>query len=307
MSVSTDNALLRSDRQRAPRGSTPLLDIDPSRIPYSDRTETHLALLARGATRLMCETFQLDYSPASGIVAWADEELFAEFSGPAMQHGDRWKIYLGRCLLLEADDNDGRAFIEELVEEAMLFPTTRSDEVERWETVLEASRVWVTRPTTGIRANSNSDINSDAYMSDEDPHEKYDNALSEDSDDDRERRTRALFLNEYEESELDDDDMDVEPNWSSHAHLPDRTWDSNSDLDVDACADADENSGGASSNDVITVKSEERDDKGVEAVPNGSDDSMSSADSDFDDDEVLSGDEGLLEYAKLLNTGPPYW
>lgn len=64
-------------------------------------------LLARGATRLMCETFELQFTPDAGIVAWADQDLFDEFTGDGVKRGDRWKNRLGRRVELDGEDVDG--------------------------------------------------------------------------------------------------------------------------------------------------------------------------------------------------------
>jgi hypothetical protein len=106
------------------------------------------ALLERGATREMCDTFHLEYTEKKGIFAWATPLIRAEFSGPAMKPGDKWKIHLGRCIKLDHDDPHGSAFIEGLLEDACLYPlcSEESDrKYQRWETVKEGSDVWVTK------------------------------------------------------------------------------------------------------------------------------------------------------------------
>lgn len=153
-SVITDNKMVRSDRQLPLRGSTPLLDVDPSQLfpanianGFIGREEEYAALLMRGATRSMCELFDLEFALESGIVAWADEYIFEEFSGPAMKQGDRWKIHLGRRVRLSKGDIDGSIFMEELLEEALYFPAGVNS---RWKTVQERGGVWVTRPNTCV-------------------------------------------------------------------------------------------------------------------------------------------------------------
>lgn len=103
-----------------------------------------LTLLSRGATALMCFTFSLTYSDEEGIIAYADQELFDTFSGPAMRHGDHWAIHLGRRVELDEDDLDGSIFIEALLEDAIVFPLRD----RQWHTVFidsPAYRTWVTK------------------------------------------------------------------------------------------------------------------------------------------------------------------
>ncbi|RXW13134.1 hypothetical protein EST38_g12720 [Candolleomyces aberdarensis] len=100
-------------------------------------------LRQRGATHLMCETFNLGSTEDEGIFAWANEYLFGEFSSDAvMGEGDEWKIYLGRRIELEEEDVDGEGFIEGLLEDGVLF----APEESRWTTVKEGPNLWVTRP-----------------------------------------------------------------------------------------------------------------------------------------------------------------
>ena len=63
----------------------------------------------------MCETFHLSFSEEDGIIAWADDKIYEQFSGPAMLKGDFWKIHLGRRIDLDEDDLDGLMFIEGLL------------------------------------------------------------------------------------------------------------------------------------------------------------------------------------------------
>lgn len=106
-------------------------------------------LLARGATQDMIDTFHLTFTDLDGIYAWADDELFNEFSGDGMKEGDTWKIYLGRRITLEEDDLDGSLFIETLIEEAVLFPQDPSlvdPTLMQWKTYKESPGVWITKP-----------------------------------------------------------------------------------------------------------------------------------------------------------------
>ncbi|KAJ2927726.1 hypothetical protein H1R20_g9364, partial [Candolleomyces eurysporus] len=99
-------------------------------------------LCQRGATWSMCETFDLGFTEDEGIFAWANDYLFEEFSSDVMEEGDEWKIYLGRRIELDQDDVDGEHFIEELLEDLVLFALEDS----RWSTVKEGPNLWVTRP-----------------------------------------------------------------------------------------------------------------------------------------------------------------
>jgi hypothetical protein len=93
----------------------------------------------------MVETFALEFSPQDGIFAWADEVLFDEFAGPAMKVGHKWRIHLGRKIMLDEDDLDGSDFVEGLLEDALLFPV----DFARWETVQEVPGIWTTRMKAG--------------------------------------------------------------------------------------------------------------------------------------------------------------
>lgn len=87
-------------------------------------------------------------------VAWADDQLFAEYSNDLICDGEKWKIYLGRRIYLHQNDPDGSIFIEELLEEIMKAP-----QPDQWETVKEGD-TWVTRPVAAaISLNANGDDN----------------------------------------------------------------------------------------------------------------------------------------------------
>ncbi|KAF5329506.1 hypothetical protein D9619_009324 [Psilocybe cf. subviscida] len=175
-----DNLAINWDRSLVPRGHTPLLhgpflvpDLDDEdSAPESSRLQEvnsyleYFPLLARGATISMCERYQLEYTYEGGIYAWADEDLMDEFSGATMEPGDHWKIHLGRQITLVDKDTDGQEFIEDLLEDAVLFPL-RSDlhprMYERWQTTEEAPGVWVTRLIADRKEEAdNSDWESDA-------------------------------------------------------------------------------------------------------------------------------------------------
>lgn len=99
-------------------------------------------------------------------MAWADEQLFQDYSTDVMAQGDRWKIYLGRRLCLSYDDIDGSIFIEDLIDEII-----HSLSPDRWITV-KRQNVWITRPVEFPR-DANGDDNdlefdSDGYWVDPD-------------------------------------------------------------------------------------------------------------------------------------------
>jgi hypothetical protein len=65
-----------------------------------------------------------------------------------MKQGHTWKIRLGRRIELEEGDLDGSTFIEDLLEDAVMFPATIeecSKAQDQWETKEETPGVWVTR------------------------------------------------------------------------------------------------------------------------------------------------------------------
>ncbi|KIJ25835.1 hypothetical protein M422DRAFT_38450 [Sphaerobolus stellatus SS14] len=129
----------------APRGMTPIrttYESDTRPATFLGSQEEYTALLERGATRLMIDTFHLSFENRTGIVAWADQELFDAWTTDAMGYGDCWKIMLGRRIKLSPDDLDGSEWLGNFLEEALL--TSR---YELYETVKESSGIWVTRPT----------------------------------------------------------------------------------------------------------------------------------------------------------------
>ncbi|KAJ7581739.1 hypothetical protein C8J56DRAFT_1056742 [Mycena floridula] len=144
----TASEAAQEDRCTASRGNTPTLPIEKGFVPaeYSNpwtrREEEYEQLLRRGATRIMCETFHLEFTNDEGIVAWADSDLYEAFSGPPMQVGDFWKIYLGRRIQLDSQDSDGSQFIEDLLEDISDAYYTGCG---CWRTTEEAPGIWATR------------------------------------------------------------------------------------------------------------------------------------------------------------------
>ncbi|KAK7064198.1 40S ribosomal protein S3-1 [Favolaschia claudopus] len=136
----TSNEALTAERISLARGDTPLRDDEIQLLPppmylNSSGQIEYYELRRRGATRLMCETFNLEFNEETGIVAWADGDLYTEFAGPRMEKGDFWKILLGRHIQLDDDDADGSLFIEGLLEDTIVFPPNPL----AWETVEESS------------------------------------------------------------------------------------------------------------------------------------------------------------------------
>ncbi|PPQ82502.1 hypothetical protein CVT26_012959 [Gymnopilus dilepis] len=152
--ITTISQATHPDRRPKPRANTPLREIDtadwnpPEEYRALGRDEEYWELIRRGATPLMCMTFDLEFSYERGIYAWADEDLFCEFSGSLMEPGDSWKISLGRCVSLDKDDLDGSEFVEGLLEEALYYSRSGAfplEKQERWESVEESPGLWVTR------------------------------------------------------------------------------------------------------------------------------------------------------------------
>jgi len=280
--VSTYSDALNSDRSRIPRGTTPLFDINPSACApssgYHNRAEFR-ALLQRGATRLMCETFHLSFSQKDGIIAWADDDIYEQFSGPAMLKGDFWKIHLGRRIELDEDDLDGSMFIEGLLEDVLFYPpewsTTQKYLNERWETVEENPGIWITRLMT---ARNMDDSDGESERSDAegfekraselwDPGERYQQLLDASPTPDT---GPIITLDEYELSDEEEEEAeegsDVEmmddSGWTWKAGVPDAVWAPELDEDEEVVSDDDM-----------------------------SDSSDLDVESDFESDAVFTGDE----------------
>ena len=253
----------------------------------------HNACCSRGATPLMCETFHLEFSPETGIVAWADGDIYDTFSGPEMKPGDFWKIQLGRCIRLDEGDFDGSQFLEDLLEEVLLYPmrsTFSSRTNERWETVEDTPGIWVTRPMgdpAQLKFEDEDDSNepdnnySDAsalwdelqkVVSDQDQ-ALEDHLLPVDSG-----PVLSLTMDHYEQSDRDDDSSG-DMGWSFHSRRPDAVFLSDEEgdaMDVD---------NGAQAGCEVDINVDDT----VDQLCNSDD-----AGSDFDSDEILSGDEMVL-------------
>ncbi|KAJ7038155.1 hypothetical protein C8F04DRAFT_370444 [Mycena alexandri] len=271
------------DRVSAPRGDTPLRDLEryllPSHMSPRDSDE-YEQLRRRGATRLMCETFHLQFDPDTGIIAWADGDIYDEFSGPLMREGDFWKIMLGRRIQLDDDDPDGSGLIETLLEDALLFPLPNDC---RWETVEESPGIWVTRKPGFAPHNKSSGDDSSPPMEsleakEETQEEEADNmptpgyvALAvqqhdyDTSDDDEENDDRTL------EEEVEDKGYISDPSWAWDASVEDTEYYPGEEAEMQGEADSEEE---------VDELEEELD--------------SDSADSDFNSEEMLSGDEQVI-------------
>lgn len=242
----------------------------------------------------MCETFHLEFHSDVGIVAWADGDIYEEFAGPLMQKGDFWKVMLGRRITLEEDDPDGSAFIEALLEDALLFPLVSTC---KWETVEESPGIWVTRAlgiaprsATSITGNDSSDESNTSTATDEDI-EAWERA-AELEDEALEPAYVAPILpveaRHYETSDADSDgesDIDMavdeleegDDGWTYEANVRDAGWGESQDEDTEE--------------GTLEVEGNVKIEGEVVMAEESDDDS---ADTDFDDDEVLSGDEFIL-------------
>ncbi|KAG5649668.1 hypothetical protein H0H81_002576 [Sphagnurus paluster] len=333
-----------SDRMQAPRGDTPLPNVGPFRPLPGYTREMYMALLQRGATRLMIETFKLHFTPEHGIFAWADATLYDEFSGPAMLNGDCWKIQLGRRFDLDEDDLDGAAFIEGILEEAVMFPKVP----QQWETVLECPGVWVTRMVADWVAAAAADEDDEDDDDKNDDGEDDANADDDDADDDddddedmdkeaREYHIRCgdLPLEDngpvrrcpgYDTSDdhgsddemnapigedgsvtqSDDVDMEEDMGWAFSASAPDGDFDPGSDEKdepVPRGANVEGQEPVPRNQENVNLAGEGNPTEANDSTTLDRDDSMNdtdSVDSDFDDDEILSGDEELAAHAAIV-------
>ena len=248
----------------------------------------------------MIETFNLRFCHDTGIFADADATLCDEFAGPRMKPGHTWKISLGRRFNLDLTDRDGSVFIEGLLEDALLFPSRPEN---GWETVETHDGYWVTRSTA--QPISHLDDNED---------EEDEESQSSDDQDDVETQSEVYDPNDdgpvllsppYEDDMEMSEDGDVEMFEDGEAMVA-NVWDAPYDAEDENEAEA----------------AEEEDDRNpqlsgeqgaLEAIASGSSITQGSdvadqsdsdmAGSDFDSDEVLSGDEDILEYARTNGRG----
>ncbi|KAJ7837587.1 hypothetical protein B0H14DRAFT_2791282 [Mycena olivaceomarginata] len=285
----TSNEAFNLDRLSGPRGDTPLRDDGQNSLPpslYLSRQVEYEELRQRGATRFMCETFNLEFDADDGITAWADGDIYDEFAGPLMQTGDFWKIMLGRRIQLGDDDPDGSLFMEALLEDALIFPLVSE---YKWETIEESPGIWATRPIESAMLSDEDEELEPGYAAPILPVESHNYETSDAESDDgnmavedpsikREQMDGELELSVDEEIEEDDTD----PGWTYDPNVPDTAWLPGDAMDPPEAETTAEGAGVQ----VADGSDEDSDlDEGL---------AEDSADSDFDSDEVLSGDEWVL-------------
>jgi hypothetical protein len=282
-SASTNTQAVHQDRSLVRRGNTPL-----PFFPFSEctgppanytplRVEEYIQLRRRGATRLMCETFDLEFSDEKGIFAHADTDLYEEFAGPRMRDGDVWKIHLGRRISLDEDDLDGSEFIEGLIEDALLFPLRRAvskQKSEIWETEEESPGIWVTKLKAQEKLTvriTDEDEDDEAYEDVMIYYQKYDDELVKPPTEDVPVHLKNYMFDHDDDLEGDKDAMEEDPGYAWHPATLDGVWPSSSDEE-----DQLDQEEGTSTLDG---------DQDMDSI------SSDSADSDFDDEEVSTEDE----------------
>ncbi|KAG5349446.1 hypothetical protein C0989_003903, partial [Termitomyces sp. Mn162] len=314
-----------SDREQTPRSTTPLLSIPRVIRPLPGYSyDQYKALLQRGATRLMIETFNLEFNQDKGIFAWADSALYKEFAGPKMLKGDFWKIQLGRRFDLDEDDLNGSVFVEGILEDVIMFPGKGGDGAQ-WETAEESPGIWVTQMVKTASENEEGfeeseeegDGEVDGTEGDEEQLDQGNEGIDEDMDEEDELKDTLVFIDDgpvlicpgYDSSDdnaFDIEEMEVDvcgaessddvymvddPSAAIEANVPDDLYDADVTYEVTEVApqfavDVNENQ--------VQVNLNEADiDDDLELTTSHYEDS-DSADSDFDDDETLSGDEEVL-------------
>lgn len=278
-------------RLTAARGTTPLLEVDPARLRldtvaygYTGRMNEYRDLLARGATRLMCEAFYLSFSQETGIVLEMREDLFHEWAGAELRNAESWTVYLGREIRLDDEDEDGSLYIDAVLEEALLFGGY-TESLVFWETVQTEPRHWVTRPT--------SDFNGEAPPSPALSALSSSYAVGERLDIDNQVRPAQLARDDYlsDNSADDDDELDSADDEDGQAQLG---WDGEGGWGPDGPRESDnENAMDEEHTAVADNDGDEEDDESVdEDVTMASE--ADSFDSDFDSSEELSGDEDVV-------------
>ncbi|KAG6905913.1 hypothetical protein DXG01_016969 [Tephrocybe rancida] len=311
------------DRVQAPRGDTPLPDIGRAIRPVAGYSPEHyMALLQRGATRLMIETFNLEFTYETGIFAWADSTLYEQFAGPKMLEGDFWKIQLGRRFYLNDEDLDGASFIEGVLEDAVLFA---GKDGARWDTVEESPGIWVTKiimSAEDVEKYGMDDTDDDDEEEDSDGSEEEEGEIDEkettvkraqprlidpflddgpvllrpgyDTSDDHSFNDERMAIDDDNNPHTEDADMIDDMSIAIQAHVPDTIYNVH-DADLDSMSAPEETTQTLllpqDHHGQQPVKSEVKDEE-LEVITLDSD--SDSADSDFDDDERMSGDEEVI-------------
>ncbi|KAG7095749.1 hypothetical protein E1B28_006459 [Marasmius oreades] len=251
------------------RGTTPLQEIDPARLRpdtiaygYENRQEEYRDLLARGATRLMCETFYLEFHQDDGIIIDMRDDLFGEWAGPRLVDCKSWKIVLGRELRLDSDDEDGSRYIDGFLEDCLLFPAN----ARHWETIQKEPGHWITRPMEDNRVAMDGTGNSSDCSSEQDADQE------------------ELARRDYESDNSGDSDPQCNPedNEDGCAQLD---WDDSNGWGPDGSRDWE-----GEDMQPMVVDFEDED---MESQPD-------SFESDFDSQEELSGDDEAVPAALLF-------
>ncbi|KAK0214068.1 hypothetical protein IW262DRAFT_1278976 [Armillaria fumosa] len=253
-----ENCAMSLDRVLVRRGTTPL-DVLPPNLPvpdtYVNSPTEFQSLMRRGATVAMCLRYKLRFTRKHGIVARADEDLFDLVGNPAMEETDEWKIYLGRRIRLHSNDEDGREFLIDLLEDALIYPLRSEFSnwfAERWETFVKDPSiypvVWITRPMSksGPAGAAN--------------HEDPDDSADEGDD---------VPDFEYEEDDMEGADGDLD-----EAGAENDAENSVGEYEMDGETDEE---GDETTSGTVVVRQED-----------------DIAGSDFDSDEELSGDEFVM-------------
>ncbi|KAF9255427.1 hypothetical protein L218DRAFT_350633 [Marasmius fiardii PR-910] len=240
--------------QSKARGTTPLLDVDPARLRpdtvaygYEGNTEEYKALLARGASRLMCETFHLEFTQEEGIMLSMQDDLFDDWAGPRLVGCKSWMVVLGREIKLEPGDEDGSRYINEYLEDCLVYYHQPSVMPE-WETVQKESGHWITRPIDVEKraATENNEVISVTDSEEDLIRDDYDNSGDEDPQcdprDDRDGRVQLGRTNcdgwdpdgvQYSEDEPMDVDFGNETRPPSEPDSFDSDFDSQEELSGD--------------------------------------------------------------------------
>lgn len=249
----------------------------------NESNEEYVALMTRGATRKMCERYHLEFTMDQGIVAWADSEIYEVYAGPVMRKGDFWKIYLGRSIDLDFEDIDGSEFMNDLLEEVLMYPLSFTE--RRWDTVEESPGIWATRPV-----NLSNNVKQDSEDSGDDAVSVKSWTSAYARGENMKNKLNRGPVRRYEEYDTADDNASDVPDQeeiplglSFRANAPDVGYDS-SEFESDETGDYM--------------------DEGSDFYTNNQDEEGSSADDDFDSQEELSGDEAVAQRPYAKRKGP---
>jgi hypothetical protein len=284
-----------------------------------------MQLRRRGATRLMCTTFRLSFAMERGIVATLTPEIKETFGGPEMEPEDIWKLYLGRTVRLDPTDIDGSEFIEGLLEDILFFSAAHYQQRNKnWQTKrsIYQRNVWVTQPTFNLDYEDEVML-SDGESSDNESltWDEVDQLLDRGELDDLTldqpfvEYGPTLHRDEYEVTDVedlesdDDGDSDVaDLGYGINARYEDANW---SDGDDDGLygsnIDDDATRQGINATSLVDANTDRKPEwlQTIHGPFNAAapEDEDSAAGSDFDSDEVLSGDEEVLKIGRTRAHG----